>query len=629
MFTTPLGLLGLLAVPLVALLHLFRRHHVERRISALFLWEDGQAPPTGGRRIRPPHRSPSFWLELLAALVLGLALGGPRLGGPARAAHLICVLDDSVSLTARDEEGASAAERARAVVLERLDALGAGGRVSLLRTGSPPELLAGPAAFVPEARRALAAWEPASRSHSPRAALALARQLAGDAAAVLFVTDRLDADRPLAPGAELVELVAVGRPLENTGITRAWRGAFEGGAGVFLTVVHHGERVARRRLVIELDGSILGSRDLELAPGERLPLALPLPADAGAVVLRLALPLEVAGQHDALAADDLAALPPEPARTIGLAVALEPELSAALGLGPRRPGASPGASPAASPAASPGERWATVTGDAVAVAPGEADLLLGRGGGPRTWTLELLGAETTATPRAHTGPFLCEWRHPLLAGTSFAGVRWSEDADREPRGVPLISAEGATLLAELEEPGRTRFQLDLLPGASDLQRTPDWPILLKNLVELRREALDGPRATSLSVGDDFVWRGAEPGTYELRGPREGNATPVVRELIVAPGADELRLAVPRRPGTYELRLAGGEAPVLLGVTLADGAASDLTSRGSGKRAVLATPSEVDVVDLGPTALLTGLGLLLLLADGWVLSRRDTGPGVHA
>ena len=190
MFTTPLGLLGLLAVPLVALLHLFRRRYVERRVSALFLWEDGQAPPTGGRRVRPPHRSPSFWLELLAALALGLALGGPRLSGPAQAAHLVCALDDSVSLSARGPDGTSAADRARAEVLKRIDALGSNGRDSLVSTGSQPELLAGPAAFAPDALRALAAWEPDARTHSPRAALALARQLAGPDASVVFVTDR-------------------------------------------------------------------------------------------------------------------------------------------------------------------------------------------------------------------------------------------------------------------------------------------------------------------------------------------------------------------------------------------------------------------------------------------------------
>jgi len=100
-FTQPWGLLGLLAVPAVVLLHLFRRRYQEHAVAALFLWEDAQRAESSGRKRQPLRRTPSFWLEVLAALLAGLLLSGfdPLAGGEAK--HLVAVLDDSASMTQR------------------------------------------------------------------------------------------------------------------------------------------------------------------------------------------------------------------------------------------------------------------------------------------------------------------------------------------------------------------------------------------------------------------------------------------------------------------------------------------------------------------------------------------------
>ena len=79
-FLNPLGLLALLAIPTVAALHLFRRRFRPRRVSAVFLWNLEDRTPLAGRTRERLLRSPSLWLELLAALALALALAGPRAG---------------------------------------------------------------------------------------------------------------------------------------------------------------------------------------------------------------------------------------------------------------------------------------------------------------------------------------------------------------------------------------------------------------------------------------------------------------------------------------------------------------------------------------------------------------------
>ncbi|MCB9914739.1 MAG: VWA domain-containing protein [Planctomycetes bacterium] len=248
MFLNPLGLLALLAVPAVVALHLFRRRFQPKRVSALFLWEARTTTALSGRRRDRVLRSPSFWAEVLLALLLALALAGPRACSGLAARHLVVVLDGSASMSARPQGAdgraeASFAERAVDEVDARIAALPGGSRVTLVLSGARPTILCGPAAFPQEARAALDGY-PALASagrHDLEPATSLALQLAG-AGAVTVVTDRFEPER----FPERVGVVALGRPLENLAITRATRlaesDAGPGAERVLLTVANLAER---------------------------------------------------------------------------------------------------------------------------------------------------------------------------------------------------------------------------------------------------------------------------------------------------------------------------------------------------------------------------------------------------
>jgi hypothetical protein len=162
--------------------------------------------------------SASFWCELLASAALALAFAGPRAscaGGSAE--HLVVVLDSSASMGAV-VDGRTLRDKAVELVRERIDALGRGSRVTLVRSGPRPSLVAGPAAFPGDARERLSEWHPLAARHDLHPALALALELAG-AGKVLVITDHYEPDEwPAA-----VELVSVGAPADNLAITHATR----------------------------------------------------------------------------------------------------------------------------------------------------------------------------------------------------------------------------------------------------------------------------------------------------------------------------------------------------------------------------------------------------------------------
>jgi hypothetical protein len=103
-FVTPLGFLAFLSLPLILLLHLFRRRQRRVTVSSLALWRFLRPQVRGPQ----PRRIPITWvllLDLLAATLFALALAGPQVilpEVPAGASHVVVVLDVSTSMLAED-----------------------------------------------------------------------------------------------------------------------------------------------------------------------------------------------------------------------------------------------------------------------------------------------------------------------------------------------------------------------------------------------------------------------------------------------------------------------------------------------------------------------------------------------
>jgi hypothetical protein len=103
-FANPLGLIGLLSLPVIIALHLIRERHRRFVVSSLGLWSFLDDQVRGPR----PRRIPLTWLlllDLIAAALFSFALARPRLEVSLpvfNARHLVIVLDVSTSMRARD-----------------------------------------------------------------------------------------------------------------------------------------------------------------------------------------------------------------------------------------------------------------------------------------------------------------------------------------------------------------------------------------------------------------------------------------------------------------------------------------------------------------------------------------------
>jgi hypothetical protein len=561
-FTAPWGLLALLAIPAIVAIHLFRRRFPVRPVAGLFLWQLARPRPEQGGRISRLPITASLLLECLAALAFALIVAGARLVTASEHEHLVVLLDDSASMAAVGARGESARDRAVRRIAGELDRLGATARVTLVATGERPAVLAGPAAAPADALRALERWTPAAPHHSPALGLRLARELAGRTGRLIVISDAgPEASLAGATGADAgVRWAAVGQPLPNVAIVAAERTLTpaEGRGAILLALGNYADAPARRRLTVTAGDRSVLVREVDV-PAGRSSITVPLPPGLPAVTVMLSA--------DALARDNAVTLAEPRPRLVGV----ENRLPDGRG---REALARAIAAVAGATSADAGQ---LVFGDAATLdrphVPGVWRVGFGRP--PASWI-------AAGAPQDFVGPFVLEKRHPLVQGMTLGGVVWAGALPLAPGAVRPVISTGTYTLAGIAASGRTDepdILVDVDLARTNLVRSPDWPILVSNLVEMRREGLPGPERWNYRVGEWVRVRlDRDPtGPLRIRCGGSERALPAARLLEFAAPAPGGLLQIVEGPAHAG---AGETVLVELGVNFFDEVESNLRDRAT-------------------------------------------------
>ncbi len=180
----PLGLLALLAIPIVIAIHFLQRRAQILPVSTLFLLQKTQKESASGRKFDRLMNSIPLWLQLLIVILITWLLAQPRYVKSNSTQRIAIVLDSSASMSVfRDEvkdkllstlpELMGSAEQAEYWLLESNPSL-----PRLYRGNSLDELTA-----------ELEKWQPSDGATDPTHSLRIARSLAGSEGALLYLTD--------------------------------------------------------------------------------------------------------------------------------------------------------------------------------------------------------------------------------------------------------------------------------------------------------------------------------------------------------------------------------------------------------------------------------------------------------
>jgi len=309
----PLGLLGLLSLPVITAFWMLRLRRPERDVSSTFLWHRLVRDLEANRPWQRLRRSVLLLLQLLCALLLVAIVVRPALERPAGlAADLVLVVDASASMSATDVP-LDRLDAARRTAIDALRELPAGGRVSVIAAGDTARVVANEVTDPAHAVRAIGAIEPSVGTGDLEAALRLADALAARAngSQVLIVTD---ASGPVPPDLRLVapvRVLTVGRERDNQAIVALAVRVDPGGLRrqVFLSIANESADVVPRRLELLADGVVFTARDMALDAVTRHDVVIDeLPPEARVVEARLTSPADGAPgpATDHLALDDRA-----------------------------------------------------------------------------------------------------------------------------------------------------------------------------------------------------------------------------------------------------------------------------------------------------------------------------------
>ena len=279
---SPLWLLLLGLIPVIVILHAISLRWRSASVSSLVFWEEALREQSAGMRLRRLLGSLVLVLQIFVVATLAVTLAGPRLSvhGFQATGDTILALDATASMQTR--EGASTRfDIARERGLDIVSGLRRGARMAVILAARAPHLAQ---AFTDDRaalRRVLltatATDEPGDVADSMAFAVSLRDARRGDQ--VVLVTDgafeslgSIDASQPW------IHVLLVGSPRDNAGITGlAFRRAAAGAAPyeLFLAVQNSGSRPRTAPLTISVDGSLIVSRTVSLAPGERSALSIP------------------------------------------------------------------------------------------------------------------------------------------------------------------------------------------------------------------------------------------------------------------------------------------------------------------------------------------------------------------
>jgi hypothetical protein len=226
------------------------------------------------------------------------------------------------------------------------------------------------------------------------------------------------------------------------------------------------------------------------------------------------------------------------------------------------------------------------------------------------WTLRIVSESDAAS---FLGPFVIDRSHPLSDGLSLGGVVWGGGKARQLAGTPIVTAGDVPLLTDVERAGAHELRLRLRQDLSTLQESPNWPILIWNLINWRAHDAPGLRQKNLHLGGDAaltVETGVE--SVSVTDPRR-----VTRRL---PARDETVLIRADVAGVYEI--GANQNRYSFAANALQREESDLTRAASGRWGNWANATALQWEYRSVAWVLLLLALIALAIHAWLIARRN-------
>ena len=532
------------------------------------LWEQKGQLYSAGRKRMPLHKSLSFWLEILCALFLSIAIAEPTGCSSTSSKHSVFIIDASASMQANQYWNEIEQTITQEIRNAKRDTL-----FTLIRAGHEPLLLAGPKVEASLALSSLKEIHPYDSFADLEGAIELASTLTFGA--IALYTDQI----PLEPPSSQIDWNSTASPAENIGIIKAKRK----GTQVDISLWNASDKPNSGKLILEYAKDNQETKELQFKPDELIHMHFS--TSKPSLQARF-----IPTGTDALSLDNQIFLLPSESRKLKIAVDMEERAARTLGFIRKNNKTAP---------------LFRIADGLIASSPMDSHILFtdrNIGGSPDTWRLSVHSSKEQRQTIQNS--MFINHRHPLLQDVSLNNVIWNYSSAKNLRGTPLIQSGMTPLLTEeIQNKGERKvYHINIDPILSTLHQHQSWPIFLAGLLEERRNRLPGLVASNLKSHQNVQILDATPGAWAITTPSKKLQQQHSGGLLQLP-AQELGLY------TFTLEQEVHQASV----NLLSRSESDLRSRGSTQQ-----QSQENHGELSPrnSSMISFFLILTLLGMAW-------------
>lgn len=498
---------ALASVAFLLLIYFLHRKVKSVQVSSLIFWENQLRSVKSGTGIKAMPLPLKFFIEALILILLALAAAGPFLVSNEQVPTLTVILDDSFSMQAGRPE--SSREQAEKALLKMLSSSPAR-PVQFILAGPSPRLLDEVDSASGKIKHLLGKWQCKQASADISGALLFARRTFGDKNDILILSDHKPAYKQLPPG---MNWFAFGKQSGNIAIVNASRSSFPQGDKCLIEIVNY----SSKSNVLPLRVEFIGTQEkaivftLQAAVGQKAKKIFRLPIGSGAI--KITLP------DDQLIFDNTAVLLPGKIKKLRVQIkSVTPEIRKLL------------------------KKSLKLCGK-LSFSSIKPHLLFSgfeQKNNPEDDTWQVIISDS-AKSKAYIGPYTVDRQHPLCYGLQLDGVIWGAGSGKLP-GKALVLAGNIPLISDLVYRAYQHLIfIKFSPNLSTLQDSPNYPVLIYNLIEWRRKALPGLAKSNYRTGEKIQF----------------NARAKAKKVVInAPGGKTYTLALADRTCTLDLFLPG-------------------------------------------------------------------------
>ncbi|MCK5707098.1 MAG: BatA and WFA domain-containing protein [Candidatus Aureabacteria bacterium] len=473
-FTYPvIALFSLITIPALFAVYLFRSKFQKVYVSSLMLWQNQKKTSKGGSKLRKIKTPLIFFIELLIFICIVLAVSRPLFRIRKQVKPLIIILDDSVSMQAI-KDNMTSQHLAIQAILNEIDKDSYAARFIL--AGKEPQVLGPMTTKKQKIKQYLSSWKCNSPTSNIGKAIALAHELGKKNELKLIITDHLP--EQTLKNSDL-QWWAFGTKQSNIGFTAAKRFRTGTKDKYFFEISNFSDKDINTYIYIQKDPSSKPQkRQLKIKSNQKKHLTLESPVNQNIFHTWL--------EKDSFLVDNEIFLVPEELKKLCILNDIKhPKL---------RESVKRAVKAAKSDLTNNKDLYDIVF----------TDKIIGHTKSPSSWVVRFLSGNKT---KGYIGPFVTDTSHPLTEGLLMESVIWGASNKTITSGLPVITAGNILLLIDVHSYGKRReFILNLDFDKSTLQNSINWPILIWNMLDLRKKHLPGFLNNNVNLATDVTFK---------------------------------------------------------------------------------------------------------------------------